>query len=205
MHHNGRKAAPGIVFLASLLIVVRPASPISAQTAGKPAAQGANEDAPLSEGDLAHLRDAVVPDLRKAVAIFNDDPGVTNVSDEFKSCRITPIGLGALGRGVVVEWNPMQTPNASMINLYLPDHGAYRKLIAGSGFGPTVLPGSRPVPDLVFGGTMGVCHASYTRYRFERGKYSADACDQETEGKDGSCAIVACENKLPTFPNPFPD
>jgi hypothetical protein len=176
------------------------------QTTARPAAQAAKDNAQLPSGELARLRDAVYPDLRKAVALLNDDPGVKDVSDEFKSCRITQIDLGALGRGVVVEWNPMQTPNAAMVNVYLPDHDAYRQLIAESGFGPTILPGSRPVPDLVFGGTAGVCHATYTRYRFERGKYAADACDQEIEGKGGEdCAIAACQNKLPTFPNPVPE
>jgi hypothetical protein len=159
----------------------------------------------LSAGELIHLRKAVLPDLRKAVATQQNEPDVKDVSEEFKECKITPIDLGALGPAVVVEWNPFKAPNASMINIYVPSGGAYRRIVASDGFGPYILPGPRPAPDILFGGTAGACHASYSRYRYQRGRYAIDACDRESETAGGGCAIEACENKLPTFPDPFPD
>jgi hypothetical protein len=159
----------------------------------------------LSAGELIRIRKAVLPDLRKAVAIQQNEPDVKDVSEEFKECKITPINLGALGPAVVVEWNPFKAPNASMIDIFIPSGGAYRRIVASDGFGPYILPGPRPAPDLMFGGTAGACQASYSRYRYQRGRYSIDACDREAEAADGGCAIAACENKLPMFPDPFPD
>jgi hypothetical protein len=169
-------------------------------------AQSPKETSPLSHAQLASLRQAALPDLRKAVGTFNNDSGTRDVSAEWKLCKITPIRLGTLGLAVVVEWNPLKAPNASMINIYLPAHGGYQLLLGSAGFGPTVLHGNKPVPDLVFGGTGGVCHAVYSRYRYQGGRYAVDACNQEKEAKDGDCAIVACEHRnFPTFPNPFPN
>jgi hypothetical protein len=137
---------------------------------------------------------------------LNNDSANKDVSAEWKQCKITPIRLGTLGTAVVVEWNPFKAPNASLINIYLPGNGSYHLLLASAGYGPTILPGNKPVPDLVFGGTGGVCHAVYSRYRYQDGRYAVDACNQETEGKNGECGIIACQHRnFPTFPNPFPD
>lgn len=161
----------------------------------------------VSPGDLLRLRPAVLPDLKKAIAITLNQSTVSanQANREFRHCKFSAIQLGTLGAAVVVEWNPMNAPNASMINIYAVEHGAYRRIAEGAGFGPDVLAGSHPIPDLVFGGAGGVCHSSYSRYRFQNGAYAVDACDQETEGKDGECAMVACENKLPTFPHATPE
>jgi len=168
-------------------------------------AQTAPNSPPLPPADLARLRAAVLPDLRKAVGTFNNDSKTKDVSAEWKLCKITPIRLGTLGPAVVVEWNPAKAPNASMINIYLPANGEYHLLLGSAGFGPTLLPEKKPVPDLVFGGTGGVCHAVYSRYRYQNGHYAVDACNQEKESKDGNCSIIACEHRnFPTFPNPFP-
>lgn len=187
-------------FRICLLALLLPATPVllAAQAPPKP-------PAPLAAAELDHLRVAVLPDLRKAVGTLNNDSVNKDGSAEWKQCKITPIRLGTLGPAVVVEWNPSKAPNASLINLYIPVNGAYHLLLGSAGFGPTILPGNKPVPDLVFGGTSGVCHAVYSRYRYQDGRYAVDACNQETEGKNGQCGIIACQHRnFPTFPNPFP-
>lgn len=161
----------------------------------------------IPDSELALLRPAVLPSLRKQIGIFNDEtsPAATEVESEFKKCEFTPFKLGALGQAVLVVWNPLNNANAEMRNLYVRKDGTYHLLIAAEGFGPEILPEPRPVPDLVFGWGEGVCHATYSRYRYQNGHYKVDACNQETEGNGGDCAITSCANKLPTFPNPFPD
>ena len=180
--------------------------PTIATAASGPQSVADSSVSSLPRSELSSLRFAVTPDLSKAVATFENTPRTRDVSEEWKQCKFTPIHLGTLGPAVVVEWNPVKAPNASMINIYLPRNGQYRLLLANGGFGPTLLPGPNPVPDLVFGATGGVCHATYSRYRWLNEHYEVNACNQETEGKDGNCAIISCANrKLPTFPNPFPN
>jgi hypothetical protein len=149
----------------------------------------------------------VLPDLRAAVALLQNEehPSAVEVARQFRHCKITTIKLGALGPAFVVEWNPLKAPNASMLNIYQFSHGAFHRLVQDAGFGPIILPGTAPVPDLAFGWSMGVCHASYARYHFQSSRYVVNACDRETKGKEGGCAIIACENKLPTFPSPNPN
>jgi hypothetical protein len=60
-------------------------------------------------------------------------------------------------------------------------------------------------PIWSLGALGGLCHAVDSHYRYQNGHYVVDACNQEKEGKDSNCAILACEHRnLPTFPNPFP-
>jgi hypothetical protein len=158
----------------------------------------------MSHGDLMRLRPAVLGDLKSAVAFASnkDAPEDSEVERQFKLCKFTQLNLGALGAAVLVEWNPQGAANAQMLNVYVLRDGAYERLFASDGFGPIVLAGGRPVPDLVFGWTEGVCHANYYRYRFQDGRYVIDACNRETQGKNGDCAIAECESKLQTFPEP---
>lgn len=134
-----------------------------------------------------------------------DNPEAAEVESEFRKCRFTPFKLGVLGPAVLVVWNPLNNANAEMRNIYLRKNGTYHLLIGAEGFGPEILPEPRPVPDLVFGWGEGVCHATYSRYRYQNGHYRVDACNQETEGTGADCAITSCANKLPTFSNLFPD
>ena len=163
----------------------------------------------VSAAELARLRPVVERDLREVLArAYNVvDPTAKDLDDEFKQCRFTRLTLGRLGTAVVVE-HGVTNKNEEMINLYVPSNGSYERVIAQAGFGPIVLRDSREVPDLVFGGTSGICQTSLMRYRYTKGKYVADACDQEYRGDsadDEACPIRRCEAtpNLPTFPNPL--
>src|SRR5437868_5879820 len=163
----------------------------------------------LSTAELEKLRPVVEQDLKRVLArAYNiHNANAKDLDDEFKQCRLTHLDLGKLGAAVLVE-HGITNRNEEMINLYVPVHGSYRRIIAQAGFGPIILRGTRAVPDLVFGGTSGICTASLMRYRYTKGKYVADACDQEYRGDsadDGACPIRRCEAfpNLPTFPNPL--
>jgi hypothetical protein len=163
----------------------------------------------ISARNLARLRPVVLQDLRALVAgVYNiEDPSAAYLEEEFQRCQFTPLTLGTLGPAVLVEAQPGHgKTNASMLNIYLPSHGSYRRIVEAEGFGPEIVPGPKSIPYLVFGWSFGVCHTKSHRYRYQSGKYSIDACNQETGGENGgSCLIESCEGSLPTFHDPWQD
>lgn len=197
-----------LVFAFSLFVAVGCCAQL--QTTPSTQDQASAKGAPgLSPAELAKLRPVVERNLKEVLArAYNDrDATAKDLDDEFKQCRFTRLKLGKLGAAVVVE-HGITNRNEEMINLYVPRNGTYERIIAQAGFGPIVLNGSRDVPDLVFGGASGVCEASLMRYRYTKGKYVADACDQEYRdgsADDRACPIRRCEAapNLPTFPNPL--
>jgi len=134
--------------------------------------------------------------------VENDKPSSADVAQEFRRCKVTPVKLGKLGIAMVVKEQPGNgATNAAMLNIYVSSHGTFRRILESEGFGPEIISGSKPVPDLVFGWAAGVCHATYYRYHYEHDKYVADACNQEeaSTSDDDQCSVRACEGKLPTF------
>ena len=178
----------------------------------------------VSAAERQRLRPVLLPDLKEVLArVYNiHQPTAADLESELKACHFLPLKLGALGRAILVEDRGPGGRNSVMLNVYLPAQGSYRRLIGETGFGPMVLKGDRPVPDLVFGTTMGVCHATRVRYRYTNGNYAPDACNQEYDDSAGDhsqadrriakegeneCPIKQCEGKirLPNFPSPFAD
>jgi len=165
----------------------------------------------MSAQELVRLRPIVMPDLKKLAATFENenetDLDPAYLESLFQQCRFTRVALGSLGPAIPVESDlGGGMGNFGMLNIYLPAHGSYRRIIAEAGFGPKFLSTPGPVPDLVFGWAGGVCHATYSRYHYQTGSYISSACNQEVEGKGDSCAIKTCEgSKLPKFPNPWPN
>jgi len=153
--------------------------------------------------DLTRLQAAVLPVLRKAVGTFDNDSKARDVSAEWKLCKISPIRLGTLGPAVVVEWNPAKAQNASMINIYLPANGEYQLLLGSAGFGPALFPGTKLAPDLVFWVTGGVCHAVYSRHRYQNGHYVVEACNQEKKAKLATVASSPANSAI-SPPSPIP-
>ena len=96
-----------------------------------------------------------------------------------------------------------------MLNVYVPDHGSFRRVAAGNGFGPQVVDRDGAPPDLIFGWTEGVCTVAYYRYHYDKGHYSVNGCAQEYRNgkpKPGEfCAIKACGSaeKLAVFDPPL--
>lgn len=166
------------------------------------------EQSGISARELARLRPAVLRDLRKLLArIYNNTPSAADLEDEFQRCHFTPFKLGTLGPAIVVEAEAGHgKSNAAMLDMYVPSQGSYRRIMEAAGFGPEIVPGPGTIPDLVFGWSSGVCHTKYYLYRYERGRYTVEACDQEERGENwdgGSCIVKACEGHLPTFPYSF--
>ena len=156
----------------------------------------------VSRDELVRLRPTLMRDLKKLVErVYSQDrPSAADLQDEFFRCQFTPLRLGTLGPAIFVEDDGLGGPMAPMLNIYIPDHGSYRKIIEGAGFagGPTMI--SRgpagSVPDLVYGGGTGACSAKYYRYRYADGKYKTDACNQEySVESDSSCQIMKCTGK----------
>ncbi len=160
----------------------------------------------ISRHELALLRPALIPDLSKAVALLDNDDHVTaaDLNEAIKECEFKHIRLGALGTAILASWDPFRAPNASMVSVYGLRDGSYHRLVKDIGFGPEILKGSRPVPDLAFGWTNAGCDIKSLRYRYQGGRYKADACNQGIAIKDDNCTIKACGNGLPTFPDPWP-
>lgn len=160
----------------------------------------------ISQTEVARLRPVVLKDLTTLMArVDNDTPLAADVEVEFTRCQFTRVTLGSLGSAVVVEAQPGHgASNAAMLNIYVESHGTFRRILAGEGFGPEIIPGSKAVPDVIFGWASGVCHTTYYRYHYNGEKYVADACNQEINdaNDDDRCAIKACEGKLPTFHHP---
>jgi hypothetical protein len=163
----------------------------------------------VSRAELEHLHPAVFKDLKTLISgLANDpNPSAKYVEEEFLRCKFTPLKVGNLGRAILVEGAPGHgATNATMLNIYLPEHGSYRRILEAAGFGPAAT-GEAAIPDLVFGWTFGVCHAKYYRYTFNKGRYETTGCDQESEGASpGSddCSIQSCSGEnLAKFPNPW--
>ena len=186
------------LFISVLFLLA--ASAAQAQQQSPEAAPG------ISSRELARLRPAVLRDLKPFLRkMEGGEPTSADLDREFKACHFTALPLGKLGPAILVEAQAGHgMANAALLNLYVPDHAGYRRIVEAAGFGPEIVPGSLPEPDLVFGWASGVCHARYYRYRFKDGQYTPDACDQEVEGKDDNCAIERCEGGLPTFPHSSP-
>lgn len=166
----------------------------------------------FSRRDLVLLRPVLLRDLIPTIKLVDNEPkpSASDVQDAFLSCRFTPLSLGQLGPVVLVEWDGGFTGsiNVPMLNIYIASGGSYRKIIEEGGFGPGIVPRANSAPDLLFGSTSGVCHATITRYRFADGKYAPDACDQEFSSNSVSvcqvkpCGEAAHSKPLPTFPDP---
>jgi hypothetical protein len=180
------------------------------------AQEGPAKSSDVSPQEISRLRPALVPDIKEVLARVYNIPNATqaDIAGELKRCKFAPLKLGELGRAILAEDDGPGGKNAVMLNIYVPAHGSYRRVVKEVGFGPTALKG-RAVPDLVFGTSGGVCTATLVRYRYANGTYAADACDQEYQGDAGAgdaeagapddCAIKRCNGPkpLPTFPSPF--
>lgn len=167
----------------------------------------AQADSGLSAHELARLRPVVMPDLRRLLArVYNDNPSAVDLEKEFQDCHFTQLKLGTLGLAVLVEAEAGHgKSNAAMLNIYVPSHGSYRRILEAAGSGPEIFRGPGSVPDLVFGWSSGVCYTKYYRYRYERGKYAVNACYQEDRGENwdgGDCKVKSCDENLPTFSLP---
>lgn len=195
---NGRKLRVVLFILLPVLAWTHPqiANPVVSPQPDNAKGPGVSRD------ELARLRPTLMPDLRKLVErVYNQDhPSAADLQGEFLRCQFTPLRLGKLGPAIFVEDDGLGGPMAPMLNVYIPDHGSYRKIIEGAGFAevPTMI--SRgpadPAPDLVYGGGTGVCSAKYYRYRYADGKYKTDACNQEySVESNGSCQIKKCTGK----------
>jgi len=162
---------------------------------------------PLTAKQLKLLRPVVERDLKPFLKTFlNDEPDAAAVEEEFLQSQYTPMNLGALGPAILVEAHSGQgaTGNSALVNLYVPSHGSYRRIISTAGWGPEIGDEKRAVPDLIFGWASGVCHATLQRFRYVTGEYKRDACDQEVQDEQrGACEVKSCEkSSLPTFPDP---
>ena len=169
-------------------------------------------DPHISATDLTRLRPVVLQDLKEVfVNVYNiRTPTEKDLTDEFKQCRFKLLHLGTLGPAILVEDEGIGGRNVPMLDIYVPAHESYRKIVSGSGFGPMILPGTKAIPDLVFGGSEGACYSTLVRYHYNGKEYLADACDQEYRDESfprGACPVRACERlrgkQLPTFPNPL--
>ena len=161
----------------------------------------------ISPDELQRLHPVVLPELAGLLRRhYNENPSPVDVENEFQRCEFTPVSLGTLGRAIVVEAQTGRgKTNAGMLNIYVPNRGSYRRILEGMGFGPMILHGARPVPDLAFGLESGACHTKYFRYRYKHGKYVTDACYQEDRPADwngGSCQVKRCDEHLPKFSDP---
>ncbi|MGB7135342.1 MAG: hypothetical protein WBD46_08640 [Acidobacteriaceae bacterium] len=163
----------------------------AALMAGAQRIQGFSTQSPVTAQEKASLYPVVAPDLKKAIAVgFNDDTlSDKDVRSEYaNSCRFEAIHLGTLGRAIVVTWS-VGGVNANLINVYMRQNEVWHLLIAGSGYGPELISDSRPIPDLIFGGTAGACDGIYSRYRYKNGRYQPNACNREVDAGGGKCAI----------------
>lgn len=166
----------------------------------------------LSKAEMRSLRPILLRDVRVAAATLYNDPRIKTkeLNSSLQHCTFSKIKLGPLGTAVVVDWPAIPgAANSSMINVYLPEGKSWRKVAEGAGFGPRVVPRVQGIPDLVYGWTTGVCHATFNRYAYRKGSYQQDACDQEaysSDSRESTCGIIACEGpkKWPTFEEPWP-
>jgi hypothetical protein len=156
----------------------------------------------LSSGELARLRPVVERDLKEIVKrVYNEDaPTTADLNDAFNECRVVKFNLGRLGEAVLVEGIGPPAVTMAMLNVYLRTKESYRLVMAGSGFGPYLIPGRDGIPYLMFGYTVGAGTEKLYRYHYSGNtkKYEVDACDDH-ESKD----LVCHGEHLPTFPDPY--
>ena len=150
-----------------------------------------------------------MPDLKELLTQMNGEaPMPEELDQEFEACTFTALQLGKLGPAVLVQdLNFAGKSNLALINIYRPQNGEYKQLASGKGF-VELLDGPAEIPDILYGWTLGVCHAMYYRLRYTAGTYTEDACNQEEEPASGgdTCGIEPCETsggKLPTFLSPW--
>jgi hypothetical protein len=158
----------------------------------------------LSSKELAGLRPIVEHDLKGPLkrAYNEDDLNQAELDDQFNRCRITRLKLGKLGEALLVEGVDVHSRNEPMINVYLPRRNSYRLVLAGSGFGPEVVPNRSGIPYLIFGGTSGPGSEVLIRYHYDQSKttYVADGCNTRAT-TDHSCR----GKKLPKFAYQWPE
>lgn len=170
-------------------------------------------DSGITMDEFEALRAAVTADAK----LNRDDVGPFDIK-QFDDLNVTPVALGKAGRGFVVYFNTSEfcgaTGNCPMA-LYLPgERGLYAALHFG-GWGFTLLPSGGDVPDIVFAWNMSCCEQILNRLRFNSGKFSGIACDDEETGQpdeDGTdqhsvpkvkpCETSGGKSSLPTFTPP---
>jgi hypothetical protein len=197
--------------LLSIFLVEACSFTLARSQAMSPAASGPSSapSSDVSAPELSRLRPIVMPDLKKLAATVDNenetDLDAAYIESLFQQCRFTRLTLGSLGPAILVESDlGGGMGNFGMLNIYLPAHSSYRRILAEQGFGPKFLSAPGPVPDFVFGWAEGVCHATYSHYHYQNGSYISNACNREVEGKGDNCAIKTCKgSKLPTVPNPW--
>ena len=174
-------------------------------------ASGQQSNPSIPSAELARLRPVVLPDLKARLAIIYGEPiSDADAVQEFSHCKFSRLILGPLGPAILVEAAVGHgKTNAAMLNVYVPDHGSFRRVAAAEGFGPQVIDSNDAPPDLIFGWEEGVCAVTYERYHYEKGQYNVNGCAQEDrngEPKPGEyCAIKACDSaeKLAVFDPPL--
>lgn len=179
--------------------------------AGATTASGQQSKASIPSAELTRLRPVVLPDLKARLSsIYGEPVSDADALQEFSRCKFSRLILGPLGPAILVEAAAGHgKSNAAMLNVYVPDHGSFRRVAAANGFGPQVMDRVGAPPDLIFGWTEGVCTVTYHRYHYEQGEYNVNGCAQEDRNakpKPGqSCAIKACESteKLAKFDPPL--
>jgi hypothetical protein len=178
--------------------------------AGAATASDQQSNASIPSAELARLRPVVLPDLKAFLSnIYREPVSDADAVQEFSDCKFSRLILGPLGPAILVEASAGHgKTNAAMLNLYVPDHGSFRRVAAAQGFGPEVMDRNGAPPDLVFGWTEGVCTVTYHRYHYEKGQYNVNGCaqeDRDSEPKTGEfCAIKECDSpgKLAVFDPP---
>jgi len=138
--------------------------------ADAPAASGQQSDAAIPTVELTRLRPVVLRDLKAHLSsIYREPASDVDAAQEFSRCKFSRLILGPLGPAILVEAAAGHgKTNAAMLNVYVPDHGSFRRVASAEGFGPEVLDRDGAPPDLIFGWTEGVCTASYSRYHYEK-------------------------------------
>ncbi len=175
------------------------------------AASGQQSNASIPAAELTRLRSVVLPDLKTSLtSIYGERVSDAEAVQELSRCKFSRLILGPLGPAILVEASAGQgKTNAAMLNVYIPDRGSFRRVVAANGFGPQVMDRTGAPPDLIFGWTEGVCTVTFYRYHYERGKYDVNGCAQEDRNgraKLGEfCAIKACDSpeKLAVFDPPL--
>jgi len=175
------------------------------------AASGPQSNASIPSAELTRLQPVVLSDLKARLSsIYGEPVSDADAVQEFSHCKFSRLILGQLGPAIMVEAAAGHgKTNAAMLNVYVPDHGSFRRVAAANGFGPQVMDRDGAPPDLIFGWTEGVCTVTYYRYHYEKGQYNVNGCAQEDgngKPKTGEfCAIKACDRteKLAVFDPPL--
>ena len=186
-------------------------------------ASGQQSNASIPAAELTRLEPAVLPDLKARLSTIYGKPiSDADAAQEFSRCKFSRLILGPLGPAILVEAAAGHgKTNAAMLNVYVSDHGSFRRVATADGFGPQVMDRDGSPPDLIFGWTEGVCSVTYYRYHYEKSHYNVNGCAQEDrKGKPKPsefCAIKACDsteklavfdpplNQIPTDQLPKPD